>query len=278
MTAVCLFGLGEAGGAFAVDLVAEPAVATVRAFDPDQTRPTPDGVERFDDPIAAVAGADLVIALTASADAATAFEQAAFGQAAFGQAAAAYPAGLLYADASTSSPQLKAGLARRGDELGVEVVDVALMTTVPGRGLRTPSLVAGHAADRYAALVGTWGVPVDVAGTEAGEAATRKLLRSVVMKGMAAVIVEAMDAADAAGLSDETYANIADQMEAMDEGWVRRLVEGTWPHATRRRHEMEASAAMLTELGIEPVMTRSTVEALRRAEAGRRVDLPPSRT
>lgn len=267
MTIVCVFGLGEAGGAVAADLAAEPSVAAVRGFDPDHARPTPPGVDRHDGPATAATGADLVLALTASADAGTAFDQA----------AETYAPGTLYADASTSSPARKLDLADRGDAIGVDVVDVALMTTVPGRGLRTPSLVSGRAADRYVATTAPWGVPVEVAGAEAGDAATRKLLRSVVMKGMAALFIEAMEAADAAGLEAETYANLADQMAAMDETWIRRLVEGTWPHATRRRHEMEASAAMLAELGVEPVMTRATVEALRRAEAGRRVDLPPAR-
>ena len=45
---------------------------------------------------------------------------------------------------------------------------------------------------------------------------------------------------------------------------LRRMVEGTAPHAVRRLHEMEAAAEPLTDLGIDPVMTRSTVESLRR--------------
>jgi hypothetical protein len=42
------------------------------------------------------------------------------------------------------------------------------------------------------------------------------------------------------------------------------MIEGTAPHAVRRLHEMEAAAELLADLGVDPVMTRSTIESLRR--------------
>ena len=71
-------------------------------------------------------------------------------------------------------------------------VDVALMTPVPGRGLRTPSFASGPGAERYAAAMRPLGVPVEVVGERAGDASTRKLLRSVTMKGLAALVIEAL--------------------------------------------------------------------------------------
>ena len=93
--------------------------------------------------------------------------------------------------------------------------------------------------------------------------ATRKLLRSVVMKGLAALVIEAMRAAEAAGLAEETWDNVVAQLAAADDALVRRLVQGTGPHAERRRHEMEAATALLTELGVDPTMTRATAAHLR---------------
>jgi 3-hydroxyisobutyrate dehydrogenase-like beta-hydroxyacid dehydrogenase len=248
---VTLFGLGEAGTYFANGLVA--AGVQVAGFDPADVA-SPDGIVRFDDPVSAAGGADLLIALTASADAETALTQ--------GLGAVAPTA--LYADLSTSAPSLKRRLATIAGDNGVTFVDVALMAVVAGRGLRTPSLASGAGAERYASLMRPLEVPVDVVGEQAGDAATHKLLRSVMMKGLAALVIEAMRAADAAGLSEWLWGNLVEEITAADETLLTRLVTGTGVHAVRRLHEMEACRALLEDLCVDPVMTRSTVESLRR--------------
>jgi 3-hydroxyisobutyrate dehydrogenase-like beta-hydroxyacid dehydrogenase len=106
-------------------------------------------------------------------------------------------------------------------------------------------------------------MPVELAGDEAGQASTRKLLRSVVMKGLAALLVESLRAAEAAGLAGETWDNLVAQLSAADGALVRRLVEGTARHAPRRVEEMEATASLLAELGVDATMTTATTEALR---------------
>lgn len=57
---------------------------------------------------------------------------------------------------------------------------------------------------------------------------------------------------------------MVDEITAAGAPLLSRLVRGTAPHALRRLHEMEASAALLEELGVDPLMTRSTVESLKR--------------
>jgi len=247
----CVFGLGEAGSLMAGDLAG--AGVEVHGYDPAEVA-TPAGVSRHPDPRAAVSGADLVLGVTAAADAPEALAQALH----------AIPRTAVYADLSTASAGLKQRLATTARGAGIPFADVALMATVPANGLRTPALASGPAARAFAALVGPLGMPVEHAGDEAGLAATRKLLRSVVMKGLAALVIESTRAAAAAGLADETWGNVVAQLAAADEALIRRLVTGTAPHATRRLHEMEATAELLAELGVEPIMTRATVEHLRR--------------
>lgn len=259
LTRVCVLGLGEAGAAIAADLAALPQ-AEVHAYDPGEVA-TPAGVIRHDDPGAAAAGADLVLAVTHAAHAAAALDQVLH----------ALPAGAIYADLSTSSPALKRQLAGIAAAAGVGFVDVALMSPVPGTGLRTPALVSGAAADGFVALVAPLGMPLETAGDEAGQAAARKLLRSVVMKGLAALLLESLRAAEAAGLAAETWDNLVSQLSSIDEALVRRLVSGTGAHALRRLHEMEATVELLTELGVEPTMTRATATSLRRLALGPRL-------
>jgi 3-hydroxyisobutyrate dehydrogenase-like beta-hydroxyacid dehydrogenase len=252
---IAVFGLGEAGSLIAADLVA--AGAHVLGFDPAGVA-TPTGVERCARPDEAVADAAIVLACVAAADATTAATQA----------LDEIPDGAIYADLGTGSAELKRSLAGLV-EPRLRFVDVALMTVVPGNGLSTPSLASGTGADDYVELLTPLGARVEAVGDEPGIAATRKLLRSVVMKGLAGLIIEALRGAEAAGEADWVYANIVHQLTVTDETFVRRLVEGTGVHHERRLHEMEASRDLLVALGVDPVMTRSTVEHLARtAELG----------
>ena len=84
------------------------------------------------------------------------------------------------------------------------------------------------------------------------------------MKGLAGVMIEALQAADRANLSSWLWSNLTSEIAKADESLVHRLVSGTGFHAERRLHEMEASVQLLQDLGVEPVMTRGTVENLQR--------------
>lgn len=250
---VAVFGLGEAGSLISADLAA--AGASVNGFDPAAV-PTPDGVQRHDDPRKAVAGSTLVMAITPAVDAQTAIAQAwdAIGR------------GTVYADLSTAPPSLKQDLNDTATMRGLSFADVALMAVVPGRGLATPSLASGPGAAAYADLLNPLGGDVEVLGEEPGTAATRKLLRSVFMKGLAAVLIEAAHAADAAGEEEWFWAHVSEVVADADDAMLGRMVAGTGKHATRRRQEMQAAAQLLEILGLDPVMTRSTVESLRNVE------------
>ena len=247
---ITVFGLGEAGSLIAADLAA--AGATVHGFDPADV-PTPAGVERHHDPKAAVKGADLVMAVTAASDA----------QAAIAQAWDVIGRGTLYADLSTAPPSLKEDLNDTASLRGLPFADVALMAPVPGKGLATPSFASGPGAAAYAELVEPLGAQVEVVGDEPGSAAMRKLIRSVFMKGMTAVLIEAVEAADAAGEGDWFWEHVAETIADADEGLLERLMSSTSTHQARRRKEMEAAVQLLEILDVDPVMTRATVESLR---------------
>ena len=247
---ITVFGLGEAGSRIAADLA--QAGIGIQAYDPAPVL-TPPGVERLDTPQAAAAGADLVIAMTAGGDALTALRQA----------LEQIPVQASYADFSTNTAVAKRELAGIAENRGLPFIDVALMSTVPGKGLRTPALASGSGAIRFVELFHGLGMPVAMVSETPGDAATRKLLRSVVIKGIAGTVIEAMRAAEIAGCADWLWRNLAEEITRADEAFLSRLVRGTGQHALRRLHEMEASRDLLLQLGVEPVMTRATVENLR---------------
>ncbi|HEV7188117.1 MAG TPA: DUF1932 domain-containing protein, partial [Blastococcus sp.] len=235
-TRIAVLGLGEAGSLIAHDLVA--AGADVRGYDPKDI--AVEGVQPRESEAAAVADADVVLSLNSSHDAMTALENA----------LSALRPGTLWADLNTASPGLKVALAERAAPHGVDVVDVALMSPVPGKGLRTPMLASGEASGRYAELLAGLGADVAVQPGPVGTAISRKLLRSVFYKGLAAAVVEALRGAEAAGCADWLRGNIAAELAVFDERTLDRLVDGTHAHATRRADEMAAATEQLQELGI----------------------------
>ena len=92
-------------------------------------------------------------------------------------------------------------------------------------------------------------MPVDVVGARAGDAAGLKLLRSVFMKGVAVAAIEALEAAKLAGAEERVHADIAG---VIGEQLLERFVTGSRTHAARRVDEMNAAAAYVEELGVEP--------------------------
>jgi 3-hydroxyisobutyrate dehydrogenase-like beta-hydroxyacid dehydrogenase len=237
---VAVLGLGEAGSVIAGDLLA--AGVTVRGYDPAVAAAP--GITDTGSESEAARGADLVLSVNSPTAAVEAFQA---GLAGLGS-------GALWADLNTASPGTKRELAGIAEHVGVPFADVAMMAPVPGRGLRVPMLASGDAAARYARMLSPLGAAIEVLDGPAGLAATKKLLRSVFYKGMAAAVVEALEAGRAAGHERWLREHIAAELTAADAGTVERIIDGTSRHALRRTAEMEAAADMLTELGVPPLI------------------------
>lgn len=248
-----VFGLGEAGSLIARDLARAGVV--VHGFDPADV-PTPRWVLRHDRPDTAVADSTLVLTVTAAADATMALAQA----------REAMARGTVYADLSTSTPLLMQELASVADEEGISFTDVALMAPVPGNGLATPSLASGPGAARYAEIVTALGGEVEVIGERAGDAAAQKLMRSVVTKGLTALIIESLAAAEAHGSLDRVWRHLVDLVTEADGTLLQRFVTGTPAHVERRIVEMDAARDFLLSLGVSATMTTATAATLREIE------------
>ena len=234
---IALFGLGEAGSLMAIDM--QKAGLNISAYDPKKGA-TPAGINRTQTASEAVTGADILISLTAGNDALGALDQAITD----------IPTTALYADFSTNSASAKLAMADKAARYGFDFVDVALMTLVPGKGLRTPVIASGTGALRFEEIFTSLKMPVNRLDGNAGAAASRKLLRSVMMKGLAAVIIESMRAGEAAGCSEWLWENLSAEIAQADQALISRLVTGTQPHAHRRLHEMGCSVELLIDLGI----------------------------
>lgn len=257
MTACTVIGLGEAGATYAAALVA--AGHSVRGFDPVAPS-TPAGVSRIATAAQACVGAEVVLVLTGAAAAPNVAQEC----------LPVMPAGSCYADFTSSSPDVMRELGRLPSNAAF--VDVAILGPVPTQGVRTPLMVSGPGSKAIADLLAPLGADVEIAAGEPGAAMAHKLLRSVLMKGLASVVVEAVTAGRAAGLEDWIRGQIARQLAGDGQAVIDRFLTGTAKHAVRRSKEMHDTATYLSsDLAVPAEMTTAAATALERiaAEAAR---------
>ncbi|WP_017670027.1 NAD(P)-dependent oxidoreductase [Blastomonas sp. AAP53] len=254
---VTFIGFGEAGRAF--------APAGVRAFDfkAHDTATRPDmlaafassGVEGFDDPAEALSQAQVVLCLV-TADQAVAAAR---------DYAPMLPKGALWLDMNSVAPSSKRRAAALIEAAGGRYADVAVMAPVLPQRLGVPLLVAGPHADAAAtALQASGFAKVSIAGENVGEASAIKMIRSVMVKGLEALTTECALAAERAGVSDAVIASLDASWK--DQSWGQRFdynLDRMMAHGLRRAAEMEEVAVTLSDLGVDPVMTRGTIERQR---------------
>ena len=176
------------------------------------------------------------------------------------------PEGALWCDMNSVAPDTKREAAAAIEAAGGRYVDVAVMAPVD-KGMAVPLLVSGpHALAAQPLLEALGFGNIRVVGEEVGRASAIKMIRSVMVKGLEALSWECAAAARAAGVFDEVMASLDASEKAI--GWAERVAynrERMETHGLRRAAEMEESAKTLQGLGVEPVMTRGTVELQRNA-------------
>jgi 3-hydroxyisobutyrate dehydrogenase len=252
---VAVLGLGEAGARYAADLLA--AGFSVVGYDPLGPVTLP-GLDWAAGPAEAAGDAAIVLSLNAASVAEQVAREAARG----------LRKGAVFADLNTAFPAAKRRVAAVVGGTGALFADVAVLAPVTRAGLRTPLTVAGPGLGKLVRFLEPLGVPVEDAGPEPGAAAGRKLLRSVFMKGLAAVVMESLDIAAEAGMQEWLRAQIVAEFAAADEALVTRLVEGTYKHAARRLEEMRATEAYAAELGAPDHVVRAVIARLEGLAAG----------
>ncbi|WP_337846911.1 DUF1932 domain-containing protein [Sphingomonas sp.] len=255
--ATSLLGFGEAGQAFAQPGVASFDIATENG----ETRPRKiadferANVRWSATPAGALAHADLVLCLV-TADQALAAAQ---------RCAPLLKSGALWLDMNSVAPGTKRAAAQAIEAAGGRYVDVAVMAPVLPARLGVPLLVAGPYADAAAEALRAYGfTKVSIAGPKVGDASAIKMIRSVMIKGLEALTAECVLAAERAGVRDAVLASLDASWK--EQGWADRAdynLDRMLAHGTRRAAEMEEVAKTLTDLGVDPAMTRGTIQRQR---------------
>lgn len=252
-------GFGEAGQAFASGYSEEVRVPGMRAFDiktngPDAAQKRAD-YERY-----GVAGSDTCFEVCRETDAIFSLVTAEQAEDAAGEAAKTALNGALFLDCNSCAPDTKKRAAQRIDAAGGRYVDVAIMSPVHPKRHKTPCLLAGPHADAACAMMNGLGMNAQIAGKEVGAASARKMIRSVMVKGLEALTLECFLAARTYGIADDIMASLDQSYPGF--GWPERapyMFERAITHGTRRAAEMREVEKTLRDAGIEPHMTSGTV-------------------
>jgi 3-hydroxyisobutyrate dehydrogenase-like beta-hydroxyacid dehydrogenase len=259
--AIAFIGFGEAGYAIASGLH-DAGIAGMSAWDILFPKPQGEklkqaaktaGVRCAQSAADAVRGADMIISAVTAASSTEA-----------AQSVASHLAGAPYfLDINSVSPGRKQNSAKAlGSASGY--VDVAIIAPIYPARHQTPMLIAGPHAEAVAPVLTGLGMKVNIAGAEIGAAAAIKMVRSVMIKGIEALTLECFLAAARAGIVDEVATSMKNNYPGLD--WAKIVpynLERMANHGERRAAEMEESAETLRELGVEPLMTTSTVKRQR---------------
>ena len=168
-----------------------------------------------------------------------------------------------YIDIASATPKVKAQVAVALTESNAKVADGGIEGSAVTDGYKISILASGPAAQAFADALNPWNMRFRVVGSDIGTGSAIKILRSVVMKGMECLIVECGLASKRYGLRDEVFTSLSDTLDRQAfQETIRKMAVTGVIHAERRWHEMEMSQEALEDVGIEPIMTHSTVERL----------------
>lgn len=169
--------------------------------------------------------------------------------------------GQIYADVSASTPAAKEQAWELVGGRGVLFADAAMLGSLPAERHRVPIVASGNGAQELLDWMSPHGMRIEKVGENAGEASAIKLVRSIYMKGIASLMIEMLQAADAYHVTDQVVSSIAKSMDNIPfKSHLKRLVTGTAIHARRRAEELKGSVKMLDECGLDHAMAAAAKE------------------
>jgi 3-hydroxyisobutyrate dehydrogenase-like beta-hydroxyacid dehydrogenase len=198
----------------------------------------------------AVSGAGLVVSAVTAAQDVEAARAAAAGMA----------RGAVFLDLNSCSPSSKIEASRPVEAAGGRYVEAAVMTPIEPKRLTAPMLLGGPHAEGFDAK-GYGFTGARFYSATLGQAAAAKLCRSVIIKGMEAILAESMLSARSYGVEADVLASLPDLLPGPD--WprlARYMISRSIEHGVRRAEEMREAARTVADAGIRPLMAAATVE------------------
>ncbi len=164
----------------------------------------------------------------------------------------------MYADINSVSPALKGEIAQVIGTSATGFIEAAVMAPVPPYGHRVPMLLNGSSAAQFAEALAPFGMKFEILSGKIGTAAAVKMCRSIVVKGLEALLFECVLSASRFDAEDRVFASLNESFPGID--WKKLanyMVGRVVVHGERRAHEMEEVSETLRSIGIEPIMAEA---------------------
>ena len=255
-----LIGLGEVGQVLANDLhrVAGVEVGAwdrlfaVEGSEPRRAARSLAFVRAASSMAEAVSGSSIVICAVTAGEC----------RAAAGEAAPALTRGALYLDLNSVSPRTKTEAARTIEAAGACYVEAAVMSPIAPKRIASPVWLGGPHARAFLPLAQWLGFAgAKVYSDAIGEASAAKMCRSVIIKGMEALLAESLLTARRYGVEDAVLGSLQDLFPVRDwRALARYMISRSLQHGHRRAEEMREAVRTVAEAGFEPWMSRGSAE------------------
>jgi 3-hydroxyisobutyrate dehydrogenase-like beta-hydroxyacid dehydrogenase len=255
-------GFGEAGFHIAAGLrnagISEIAAYDINTRTPDlgeKIRQRAQETEtRLVDSNAALADSSDIVFSTVTANQALAAAQ---------QTAPELTLGHIYADLNSVSPGLKQSIDKVISTAGAKFAEVAVMAPVPPHNHRVPMLVGGAGGAELVDRMTPFGMKMEFTSPKVGEAAATKMCRSIIVKGMEALLTECVLGASRYGAEERVFQSLSETFPGLDWAHMATYMVGrVVVHGERRAREMEEVAETLRSMGVEPMMAEATVRRM----------------
>ena len=199
----------------------------------------------------AVRGAELIVSAVTASQAVSVAQACASGIA----------KGAFFLDFNSASPGAKCRAAEAINAAGGRYVEGAVMTSVPPYRIKVPLLLGGPDAAALEPLLQNLGFAPKVASEKLGVASATKMCRSVMIKGLEAMVIESFTAARHYGVEDAVIASLREtfpgiEWEKQAAYFFQRVIE----HGRRRSEEVREVAQTVREAGLEPWSAAGTAE------------------
>ncbi len=255
---IALIGYGEVGRILAEDLV--PQGHNVTAYDLKLDNEAGNALREHAakanvalaaSHVAATRGAHLVLS------AVTASQAVAVAQA----VAPAIEKGAFFLDFNSASPGAKIRAAEIVDAAGGRYVEGAVMTSIPPYRIKVPLLLGGPHAAALEPVLKPLGFAPQVSSEQLGVASATKMCRSVMIKGLEAMVIESFTTARHYGVEDAVIASLHETFPGIDwEQQAAYFFQRVIEHGRRRSEEVREVAVTVREAGLEPHSAAGTAE------------------
>ena len=175
--------------------------------------------------------------------------------------AAGLKKGAFFLDFNSASPGAKIRAAKTVNAVGARYVEGAVMTSVPPYRIKVPLLLGGPDAAALEPVLNGLGFAARVASEKLGVASATKMCRSVMIKGLEAMVIESFTTARAYGVEDAVLASLKETFPGIDwekqaSYFFQRVIE----HGRRRSEEVREVAETVREAGLTPWSASGTAE------------------